>query len=784
MPVHDGVDPASNDVGEQLTPFLVGAGGVGTCLIGCRVNGHRFSANAAKRCGAWACGAGRSGYRPAPHVQRRAAGLPGQRRAFRDTPAGKARHEPSAAGGQAIFVRVFDLPAALDQLNDEQRRAVTHGSGPLLVLAGAGTGKTATLAARVAWLQRQGMPAERILLLTFTRRAAEDMVARAAAAVDGTVGRAAGRARGGRVWGGTFHAIAHRIIRAHAEAFSLPPTFSVIDPSDAVDLLDALRAEAGLGGTQRRAARAAVCAEIYTRCVNTQHTVSEVVAAAFPWCTDFTAQLSELFRGYVAHKRSHGLVDFDDLLLLWRAALADAAAGPALRNLFDAVLVDEYQDVNAVQADIVRLLAPDGTGLTCVGDDAQAVYGFRGADPAYLRALSTSYPGLSIVRLIRNYRSREPVLALANAIRPHAGNLDLVLTGARGGGPAPLLVRCHDEATQAREIRARVLEAHESGIQLRDQAVLVRSAHHSDVLELELAAARIPFVKYGGLRFTEAAHVKDFLAAARLTENPADDLAWFRTLRLHDGIGPVNARRMIAELCPAEAAPFDRWPAALQIAPNRSRQSVGATVSGLMEAAAVEQTAERAAAILGALRPALQARYPDASVRIADLQRLVDAAAARPSLHDALVDLALDPPVSTSEMAGPPRLDEDFLVISTVHSAKGLEWPIVHLPHLVDGAVPADMALSTPAGLAEEHRLFYVAVTRARDQVFLYAPLRMHHHRTVRSDRHSYAPLSRFLHPAALAVCDSVDAASAQPAIPHASALAAEVDATLDALWA
>ena len=291
-------------------------------------------------------------------------------------------------------------------------------------------------------------------------------------------------------------------------------------------------------------------------------------------------------------------------------------------------------------------------------------------------------------------------------------------------------MRCHDEATQAREIRARVLEAHESGLDLRDQAVLVRSAHHSDVLEIELAAARIPFVKFGGLRFTEAAHVKDFLAAARLVANPADDLAWFRVLRLHDGIGPVHARRIIAELRPAEPAPLHRWPAGLATAPSRSRQALAATVVAWSRPRRCRAPPSVPPPSSAALHAPLQARYPDAAVRIADLQRLADAAASRPSLHEALVDLALDPPAATSGLAGPPRLDDDYLVISTIHSAKGLEWPVVHLPHLVDGAVPADMALSTPAGLAEEQRLFYVAVTRARDHLFLYAPLRMHHYRT------------------------------------------------------
>jgi DNA helicase-2/ATP-dependent DNA helicase PcrA len=672
------------------------------------------------------------------------------------------------------FVFMFDSASFLDGLNEEQRRAVAHPGGPLLILAGAGTGKTRTLVARAAWLCEQGVPPSRILLLTFTRRAADDMLSRA-------VPRA--RPASGRITGGTFHAIAHRIIRQHAESFSLPPEFTVIDPADMTDLLDARRVDHGLVGTQRRAPRAAVCADIYTRCVNTQMTVAEVVRGGFPWCTDYTSQLAELFRGYVAHKRSHGLVDFDDLLLLWRAALADPAAGPVLRGMFDAVLVDEYQDVNAVQADIVRLLAPEAGRLTCVGDDAQAIYAFRGADPQHLHRLAVTFPDLTVVRLATNYRSGQAVLRLANAVRPQSPGLELALAASRGAGAAPLLVRCHDEATQAREICARVLDIHEAGLELHDQAVLVRAAHHSDVLEVELAARGIPFVKYGGLRFTEAAHVKDFLAAARMVANPADDVAWFRVLRLHEGIGAAHARRIIEILRPADPAPFDRWKDAVDAAPRRARENLAATIGGLAEAAVGERTGEHATVILAALQNPLRARYPDADVRIADLQRLADAAASRPSLHDALVELALDPPASASDLAGPPRQDRDFLVISTIHSAKGLEWPVVHLPHLVDGAMPSDMALASPAGLAEERRLFYVAVTRARDQLFLYAPMRLHHHRLASDDRHSYGQLSRFLDGSALAACESVQAAPPQPLLPRTGQLAARIDADLDALW-
>jgi DNA helicase-2/ATP-dependent DNA helicase PcrA len=669
---------------------------------------------------------------------------------------------------------MFEPADVLEGLNENQRRAATHQPGPLLVLAGAGTGKTRTLVARAAWLRTQGVPAPRILLLTFTRRAADDMLARVTPR---------GTSPADRVCGGTFHAVAHQLIRAHAESFSLPPAFSVIDPPDMTDLMDAARAEHGLVGTQRRAPRAGVCADIYTRCVNTHAKVGEVIAAQFPWCEDFEEQLGSLFRGYVAHKRQHGLVDFDDLLLLWRAALADPAAGPVLRGMFDAVLVDEYQDVNAVQADIVRLLSPDGQGLTCVGDDAQAIYAFRGADPAHLRALAADYPGLTVVRLAANYRSKDAVLRLANVVRPQSPGLELNLHPARGPGEPPQLVRCHDEATQAREICTRVLAAHEAGVDLRDQAVLMRAAGHSDLLEVELSVRGIPFAKYGGLRFTEAAHVKDFLAAARVVANPADDIAWFRVLRLHEGIGPVHARRVIDTLRLADPGVLDRWPDAAATVPPRARDAVAATLKALAGAAALERTGDRATAILAALEAPLRDRYPDAGVRLNDLERLADAAATRPSLHDALVELALDPPVSAADLAGPPRLDEDFLVLSTIHSAKGLEWPVVHLLHLVDGAVPSDMALGSPEGLAEERRLFYVAVTRARDQLYLYAPLRMHHHRMSADDRHGYGQLTRFLTPAALAECETVEAAPPQPVVPKIGPLASTIDAALDSLF-
>jgi DNA helicase-2/ATP-dependent DNA helicase PcrA len=354
-----------------------------------------------------------------------------------------------------------------------------------------------------------------------------------------------------------------------------------------------------------------------------------------------------------------------------------------------------------------------------------------------------------------------------------------------------------------------VLDTHEDGAALRDQAVLVRAAHHSDLLEIELNARKIPYVKFGGLRFTDTAHVKDFLAAARILANPADDLAWFRLLRLHEGIGPVHARRVLAALTQDDDGPADGWQEAIKAAPARSRRALAATLGRLSDAAGdpatappqtapaqtapaqtapaqtapAQTAAAQVAVILVILDPLIRARYPDAAVRISDLQRLADAAAAQPSLYDVVAELTLDPPVSASDLAGPPRLDEDYLTISTIHAAKGLEWPIVHLPHLVDGAIPSDMALGDPGGLAEEHRLFYVAITRARDHLYLYAPQRLHYHRRGRDDRHGFGQLTRFLHPEAVAACDSATAAPLTPVLPAVDSLATRVDAALGSLW-
>ena len=660
-------------------------------------------------------------------------------------------------------------------LNEAQLAAATHGDSPLVILAGAGTGKTRTLVSRVAHLLDRGVDPSRVLLLTFTRRAASDMLARAAAICsDPQAGRS--------VAGGTFHAVAHKLVCAHAESLGLPPAVSVLDPADARDLLDILRSDEGPADTQRWP-RGDTLVDIYSRSVNTARPAREIIAASFPWCEPHAAAIVDLFRAYVARKREHALLDFDDLLLAWRTMLADPVLGATIAGRWDHVLVDEYQDVNQIQVDIVTMLRPSGRGLTVVGDDAQAIYSFRGTDAKHIVDLAASFPDARVVRLEHNFRSRQRLLDLANAVRPTSDGDCLVLRSDRLGGSRARLMRCHDAPAEARLVVDAVLEAAEQGQRLRDQAVLMRTAHHSDLLEVELTARGVPFVKFGGLKFLERAHIKDFIAGLRLLDNRVDEVAWFRLLRLHEGIGPARARALLRAMQPSDAGAQARHADVVALAPPTARIGLAATLDGIVNARQPTAAADRAAAVVAILTPLLEVRYADHAPRVADLNRLVSAAAAAPSLAEFLAELTLDPPASTGDLAGPPRPDDDYLVLSTVHSAKGLEWDTVHLIHAVDGAFPSDMALSTPAGLVEEQRLFYVAVTRARDQLAIYTPLRMPHHRTARDDKHSYAPASRFLDAAAMSTLDVHEAAIVRPVIARSPTLARVTMPSLDELW-
>jgi DNA helicase-2/ATP-dependent DNA helicase PcrA len=642
---------------------------------------------------------------------------------------------------------MFDLASRdsfLDHLNSEQRAAATFPGETLLILAGAGTGKTTTLCARVAWLMAQGIPGERILLLTFTRRAAREMTERARTLAERVAPDAA------RISGGTFHSVAHRMVRLHAGSLGLDAGFGVLDAGDAGELLDYVREEQGNAESPRRFPRGATILDIYSRTINAQAPLAEILAEFFPWCEEHQAPLAEIFRGYVARKRALGVLDLDDLLLFWRALLADDVLGPQLAADFEHVLVDEYQDVNGLQVEIVANLRATHPGLTVVGDDFQAIYGFRSASARHILEFPQRFPDAHTSKLERNYRSTAPILAVANAVsaQDRAGFPKELWTESHAGGP-PELAFPVDEREQAVWVCERVLAAREEGMELREQAVLFRTNHDSDLLEVELTRRGIPFVKYGGLRYLEAAHVKDFIALLRLVDNLADELSWFRVVKLLDRVGPVLARRILDTLRATAAGPpqLDRWALAVELVPPASREHADALITALAQAGATSNgdTGAKVEGLCAAITPPIRLHYTDGAMRIADLEQLVIAARGAQDVAHFVSELVLDPPSSSADLAGPPHLDEDYLILSTAHSAKGLEWDAVHLIAAYDGNFPADMATGTEEAIAEERRLFYVALTRPRQRLHVYVPCRYYHRPGARDDRHGYGKASRFL---------------------------------------
>ncbi len=647
----------------------------------------------------------------------------------------------------------------IEELNPEQSEAVMAEDRHLLVVAGAGTGKTRTLACRVARLLADGVRPERILLLTFSRRAAREMTLRA--------GQLAEFGGAPRVWGGTFHAIAHRLLRQHGEAVGLRTGFTVLDQSDATDLLGLVRHDLGLGEQGRRFAKKDTLASIYSRTVNAQRPLIEVVDESYPWCRRDVGAIGTVFNGYLERKRLGNVVDFDDLLLYWRALAQSPRLGLLLQTTFEHILVDEFQDTNALQADIVAAMAGPNVSVAAVGDDAQAIYGFRSGSARHMSEFPQRFPGARIVRLVRNYRSTPDILDVANNVMAAAtapGDLDTkYLRAERPPGVRPQLAACVDELAQSSFVCDLVLENREQGIALREQAVLFRTGHHSDGLELELARRNIPFVKFGGLRFLEAAHIKDVLALLRLLDNPTDELAWRRILALMNGVGPATIRRLLEELEVGTPQALTRLlgPECPRFPPSALADLSGVSAA-LGDCVADDlPPADQIERLALACVPLFNRRYPaTAKVRLADIEHLRIMATDYRSRSRFLAEMTLDPPSATSDLAGAPHLDDDYLVLSTIHSAKGGEWRCVHIIHAADGNIPSDMALGSPEELEEERRLMYVGVTRARDNLAISYPIRFYVARSGSAsnawgDAHTYGQPSRFLD-ATTAVLDSI----------------------------
>ncbi len=660
-------------------------------------------------------------------------------------------------------------------LNLAQREAAAYGmrsedgrfrAGPLLVIAGAGTGKTMTLAHRVANLVIEGVDPERILLLTFTRRAAEEMLRRARAIVRQAL-KLGEESRAVRFsWSGTFHSVANRLLRQYATNVGLDPSFSVLDRGDAADLMDLVRHELGLSARSRRFPKKDTCLAVYSRCVNTQRPLADCLAEAYPWCGEWQHELRDLFRRYVELKQQNQALDYDDLLLYWYHLVSDEELAAEIGAGFDHVLVDEYQDTNMLQADILRAIKPDGEGVTVVGDDAQSIYSFRAAEVDNILTFPDHYlPPARMVTLEQNYRSVQPILDSANVLiaegeRQYRKNLYSEMASAQ----RPLYVTVEDADAETDYVVTRVLENREAGRELKQQAVLFRGAHSSDRLELELVRRNIPYVKYGGLKFLESAHVKDMLSVLKWADNPKNRVAAFRVLKLLEGMGPAHAARCFEYVAAADYAlgALSAFPP-----PAATREDWPGLVS-LMHSLAAHADGEgwyrQVSEVRRWYQPQLERLYDAAEQRAADLEQLEQIAGKYPTRERFLSELTLDPPKSTGDLSGDPLLDEDYLILSTVHSAKGQEWDSVFILNVSDGSFPSEFSTGRPELVEEERRLMYVAMTRAKRDLHLIAPLRYHvtqQHR--HGDKHVYGARSRFLTDTVLATMEKTFHAAPGP---------------------
>jgi DNA helicase II / ATP-dependent DNA helicase PcrA len=648
-------------------------------------------------------------------------------------------------------VQVAVAAGYLETLNPAQRRAVEHGvtaSGhvgpPLLVIAGAGSGKTNTLAHRVAHLIVNNADPRRILLMTFSRRAAAEMGKRVERIARKVIGENAGVLADALSWSGTFHGVGARLLRDYADQIGLDPAFTIHDREDSADLMNLVRHGLGFSKTESRFPTKGTCLAIYSRCVNAEADLAQVIGQFFPWCSGWASELKELFAAYVEAKQQQNVLDYDDLLLYWAQMMSETAIADDIGGRFDHVLVDEYQDTNRLQSSILLALKPAGRGLTVVGDDAQSIYSFRAATVRNILDFPDQFsPRAELITLDRNYRSTQPILSAANGVIELAKErFTKNLWTERTSEAKPRLVAVRDEADQARYVVERVLANREEGSLLKQQAVLFRTSSHSGPLEIELTRRNIPFVKFGGLKFLDSAHIKDMLALLRFVENPRDRVAGFRILHLLPGIGPASAQRVLDQM--AEAA--DPIAALCRLpSPPRSGEDWKAFVQAIANLRCGEWPADIERARLW-YEPHLDRIHEDAETRRADLIQLEQIASGYPSRERFLTELTLDPPDATSDQAGVPLLDEDYLILSTIHSAKGQEWKSVYVLNVVDGCMPSDLGAGTSAELEEERRLLYVAMTRAKDDLHLIVPQRFFTHgQHAQGDRHVYASRTRFI---------------------------------------
>ncbi len=633
----------------------------------------------------------------------------------------------------------IDYAAAL---NSQQLAAVTAGEGPSLVIAGAGSGKTRTLVYRVAYLIDSGIDPSHILLLTFTRKSSQEMLERAGELIG---------VRSERVRGGTFHSVANMLLRRYGRSIGLEPGFTILDRGDAEDLIALVRAQLGLNEKDKRFPRKGTIAEMFSKAENTLRPLVEIVVEEFDHFSDHLDALEQLQRGYQASKRQRQLVDYDDLLvLLRRLVMEDEGIRRTISSLYRYILVDEYQDTNRLQADVVRHLASTHQNVMVVGDDAQSIYAFRGATFKNIMEFPALFPGTTIYKLEENYRSTQPILNLANAVIEEAKEkYSKHLFTRKLDGPLPVLVEAAGENAQSRFIAQKILELREEGVPLGEMAVLFRSSFHSFDLEIELSRHGLPFVKRGGVKFIETAHVKDLLAHMRVVANPLDAVSWHRVLMLVEGVGPKKAQDVMAALVKSDN-PY-RALSEMTGRSGKGLKDLALTLESLAGSGDL-RPAEQVGHIYEYYLPILKEHYDDYPKRTRDLDHLQTIAEGYQAVETFLSDLALEPPDGNAARSDAPDRDDERLVLSTIHSAKGLEWQCVFVIWIVDGRFPSVYSFSEDEGLEEERRLFYVSVTRAKRHLYLTYPINVF-------DRGSGMVLSkpsRFLDPVAPRLLDQL----------------------------
>jgi ATP-dependent DNA helicase UvrD/PcrA len=604
------------------------------------------------------------------------------------------------------------------QLNPAQYEVATSLNGPLLVVAGAGTGKTRTLVYRVARLVESGVDPANILLLTFTRRAAAEMLRRASHLLDG---------RCERVAGGTFHSFANTVLRRYGKTLGIAPSFTILDRGDTEDAINLQRARLGLDKKEKRFPRKQAIAEIYSMAVNKSRPVADLIETEYPHLIDFLADLLDLLAQYTAYKQERHLLDYDDLLVKLRELLA--GHGDVRINLsqqYRFIMVDEYQDTNAIQADIVRLLAATHDNVMVVGDEAQSIYSFRGANFRNIMEFPERFAGARVIKLEENYRSTQPILNVTNAMIGRAREgFGKELFTAKVGGDSPLLVLAESEQFQSRFVCQRVLELREEGVPLTEMAVLFRSSFHAFDLEIELTRANVPFVKRGGFKFIETAHIKDVLAHLRVVANPRDAVSWHRVLLLIEGVGPRTSEEIIQWIFAGTDAATQ-----LQAFPKRSFSADLQALAGLLRRLAdgSRRPAELLTEVVRYYEPVLKRVHrEDYPKRQKDLEHFSAISMRYRSLEALLTDMALEPPTdSVGDVLAADRDEEGLLTLSTIHSAKGLEWHTVFIIWAVEGRFPSLYNLNDADDLEEERRLMYVAATRAKAQLYITYPINIY----------------------------------------------------------